>query len=54
MHTPGCPHFKVPDIKTPTTPLTASSSDVSLTMRDAMEKVDLYAHEVNAFTIETL
>ncbi|KAF6026655.1 hypothetical protein EB796_015040 [Bugula neritina] len=46
MHTPGCPHFKVPDIKTPTTPLTASSSDVSLTMRDAMEKVDLYAHEI--------
>ena len=48
MHSPGCPQFSLPAPVLPSNPdpLRASASDVSVALREAMDKVTVYEHEV--------
>ena len=48
MHNPGCPQFSLPAPVLPSNPdpLRASASDVSVALREAMDKVTVYEHEV--------
>lgn len=53
MHEPGCAQFSLPKPATPATKtyggpssMRASASDVSIALRDAMDKVSVYEHEV--------
>jgi len=48
MHSPGCPQFSLPAPITPTNTdsMRASASDVSIALREAMDKVSVYEHEL--------
>lgn len=56
MHSPGCPQFSLPAPITPTNTdsMRASASDVSIALREAMDKVSVYEHEVCIFVSAVL